>query len=91
MQAKRGNNGGYVLARSPREITVGQVIRLFQRDAEVPEQPHDTGLHPGDFAFAGLWNRIQTAVSGVYDKTTFEDLLQDELLGLCADVPDYVI
>ncbi len=89
--AKRGNNGGYVLARPPREITVGQVIRLFQGELQDPAQTDYAGLHAGDHAFADLWRRVQTAISELYDKTTFQDLIQEEVLGLCAGAPDYVI
>jgi Rrf2 family cysteine metabolism transcriptional repressor len=90
--SKRGNNGGYILARPPREITVGQVIRLFQGDLDIPGQVKAlNGTHGGDFAFSGLWERAQAAIAEVYDRTTFADLLQDELLRGRKWVLNYVI
>ena len=89
--AKRGSGGGYVLARPAREITVGQVIHSFQGEPDPQTQTDYPGKHAGDYAFSGLWERVQSAVSEVYDRTTFEDLLQEEILGMCAGAPDYVI
>jgi len=86
--ARRGSTGGYVLARPAHEITVGQVIHLFEG---LPQVEAMTGEHPGDYAFGQLWERVQSAVSGIYDTTTFDDLVQQEILRACAGVPDYVI
>ena len=86
--AKRGSSGGYVLARPPREITVGQVIDLFQGSPQVDVTDRE---HPGGYTLARLWERVHSAVSEVYDETTFEDLVEQEVLRMCAGVPDYVI
>ena len=90
--SRRGNNGGYILARPPREISVGQVIRLFQGDQDTPGQAKAlSDMRAGDFAFSRLWERAQTAIAEVYDKTTFADLLQDELLRGRKWVLNYVV
>ena len=86
--AKRGSSGGYVLARPARQITVGQIIHLFQGS---PRVDGIDGEHPGDYTFSHLWDRVQRAVAEVYDKTTFDDLIQQEILRMCAGIPDYVI
>jgi Rrf2 family protein len=91
VSAKRGSSGGYTLARSAREITVGQVIRSFQGQPNNPAQRDCPGRYAGDYAFSGLWGRVQSAISGVYDMTTFADLLQEEITGMCSGAPDYVI
>lgn len=88
VSARRGSTGGYVLARPAREIMVGQVIHLFQGSSHTTESYEG---HAGDYAFAQLWHRVQTAISEVYDKTTFDDLVQQEVLRMCGGVPDYVI
>jgi len=86
--AKRGSGGGYVLARPAYEITVGQVIHLFQG---LPSNGGSYDGYAGDYAFSNLWGRVQTAISQVCDKTTFDDLVQQEVLRMCGGVPDYVI
>jgi Rrf2 family cysteine metabolism transcriptional repressor len=90
--SRRGSDGGYSLARPAREIAVSDVIRLFHGAPQAsprPERP--AGRTAGDFAFAALWERAQTALWEVYDQSTFEDLLQAEIVGRSAGVPDYVI
>jgi len=86
--AKRGNGGGYVLARPAYRITVGQVIHLFEG---WPQTGGSYDGYAGDYAFSHLWGRVQAAISEVYDKTTFDDLVQQEILRMCGGVPDYVI
>ncbi|OHB68659.1 MAG: hypothetical protein A2Y77_15865 [Planctomycetes bacterium RBG_13_62_9] len=90
--SKRGNNGGYVLSRDPRSITVGQVIRLFQGQPDVarPAEPL-YGTRSGDLAFSSLWERTQTALAEVYDRTTFADLLHEEAVHGQKWVANYVI
>lgn len=90
--SRRGSEGGYTLARAPREITVGEVIRLFHG---VPSRPARAGSlagrRSGDFAFSALWDRAQTAIGQVYSQTTFADLIQEEIMAGSPGVPDYVI
>lgn len=90
--SKRGSEGGYALARAPREITVGEIIRLFHGVPRPPVPPNaPTGRRTGDFAFSVLWERAQAALAEVYDQTTVEDLIQEEILVGPAGAPDYVI
>ncbi|OHB67846.1 MAG: hypothetical protein A2Y77_10405 [Planctomycetes bacterium RBG_13_62_9] len=90
--SKRGSNGGYALARDAQRITVGDVIRCVQGEQQVPLQSGlPGGRRTGDIAFASLWERAQAAISDVYDKTTFADLLQEEVAGGCVGMSDYVI
>ena len=78
--ARRGVKGGYTLAVSPRELTVGEIIRFF----EGPLSPvsciagHKGRECPlrGDCAFKQLWERAERAVEDVYDTTTFHDLVE---------------
>lgn len=80
--SKRGYQGGYTLLRHPKEITVGDIFR-FMDDAQ-PEDRCDAcdvreqcPLH-GDCAFMPMWERVQDAIYNVYDKTTIQDLLDNE-------------
>lgn len=80
--SQRGSKGGYLLIRSPGELTVGEVIRFMQG----PVGPVDCvagvskGKCPlyGNCAFLPMWEKVQKAVSDVYDNTTFQDLVDQE-------------
>ena len=80
--SQRGNKGGYILARSPDGLTVGEVMQFMQG----PVGPVDcvaTGSKDkcrlyGNCAFLPMWERVRKAISGVYDNTTFQYLVEQE-------------
>ena len=80
--SKRGYQGGYTLLRHPREITVGDIFR-FMDDAQASDHcdacdaREQCPLH-GDCAFMPMWEKVQNAIYNVYDKTTIQDLLDNE-------------
>ena len=66
----RGAYGGYVLARTPAEITAGDVIRIL----EGPISPVDFD-EEDDPAKRDLWLRIRDSIANVLDSTTIADLI----------------
>jgi len=85
VRSVRGAQGGYMLARDPAEITVGDVLRVL----EGPISPVDcAGGDAGASACCpdgeactvrSVWVRIRDAVNEVVDSITFEDLRRQEL------------
>lgn len=74
IQSRRGKAGGYTLARSPREITVGDVLRAVQGD--VLEMPMLAESRCPD-EIKRAWRRIKVAAEGVADAITFEEICAD--------------
>jgi Rrf2 family cysteine metabolism transcriptional repressor len=70
VDSRRGAEGGYLLARSPDSITVGEVLR------SVESVKGSTRPHTGD-PFANIWERVDQAVSEVLDQTTFGELARE--------------
>ncbi len=71
IQSRRGKAGGYVLARAPREITVGDVLRAIQGDIlEMPLLAESRC--PEEIKSA--WRRIKLAAEGTADGITFEEI-----------------
>jgi Rrf2 family cysteine metabolism transcriptional repressor len=70
VESRRGAEGGYLLARQPSQITVGEVYRFF----EGGQNGKSRAKVSPDSPFSDLWNRVDDAVSGVVDHTTFADL-----------------
>ena len=71
IQSRRGKAGGYVLAKLPREITVGDVLRAIQGD--ILEMPLlRESRCPEEIKRA--WRRIKVAAEGVADGITFETI-----------------
>ena len=81
VESVRGKVGGYMLARSPSAISVGDVLRA----AEGPLTPvsclngktQDNCPMRDDCVFLPMWHRAQTATLAVYDGTSFQDLLEE--------------
>lgn len=92
VQSRRGNNGGYMLARPANDIAVGEVIGFIQGAARQGVQPgrRRTDLM-GDYIFSNLWQKVTKAVADIYNSTTFADLVQQELAQRKKYVPDYAI
>ena len=72
VESRRGAEGGYLLARSPEQISVGEVLRYVDGppDASSPTRR-------GDSAFSGMWQRVDDAVNTVVDRTTFATLVRE--------------
>lgn len=77
----RGSQGGYVLGRSPKNISVGDIIRVL----EGPLAPVDcvNEVNPDDCERAdycvtrGIWARVRDSVAEILDSYTLEDLVNE--------------
>lgn len=82
VESARGRDGGYFLTRQARDLTVGEILRFM----EGPLSPVDCGNNAkkdtcpmyGHCPFISLWQRAEKALEGVYDGTTFRELVVDE-------------
>jgi Rrf2 family protein len=67
VDSRRGAEGGYLLARPPDAITVGDVLRAM-------ENVKVANRNNSDDPFADIWHRVDSAVSAVLDETSFAEL-----------------
>ena len=72
VESRRGAEGGYLLARAPDSLTVGEVLRHIDGASQAKGRSRRKGETP----FTDLWGQVEQAVSSVIDKTTFGDLLR---------------
>lgn len=72
VESRRGADGGYMLARAPEQITVGEVLRYIdgRQDDKSPTR------RPGS-PFHSMWRRMDHAANSVLDHTTFAALARD--------------
>ncbi len=82
LDSARGREGGYWLARSPGEITVGQVLRIMEMTV-APVDCLERGLKAtcpmkDSCAFLPMWTRGLEAMLAVYDGTSYEDLVREQ-------------
>jgi len=94
VESRRGNEGGYQLARRPGSITVGEVITFVEGPfgpvgCTADGAENNCRLH-GRCVFLQMWSRVRDAVSSIYDHTTFQDLVEEENR-MRAHAPSYSI
>jgi Rrf2 family protein len=88
--SRRGNVGGYVLARLPAEISVGDVLRLLEGpvlETRCANHPMANCPHCRDCTFAPMWEAAAKALNGIYDDFTFKDLAERYRANLHAASP----
>jgi Rrf2 family protein len=82
VESVRGKEGGYLLVRPAKEMTVGQVLRFVEGPLSPVECMVDGKKVPcsmyGHCAFRSLWKRAEKALEEVYDGTNFEELVKEE-------------
>ena len=70
VESRRGAEGGYLLARPPDSITVGEVLRFVEGRQPGKARVRKNGISP----FTEMWERVDRAISEVVDQITFADL-----------------
>lgn len=94
VESRRGNDGGYILARPTQSLTVGEVIGFLRGSGNVRgnvrADRQKRGLM-GDYVFSKLWENANDAIADIYNSTTFADLVEQELARRKTYVPDYTI
>lgn len=79
LKSHRGSQGGYILALPPSNISVGQIISFIEGADESVDCIKSSGKKEcalsNECVFKDLWQRARTAVSDIFDQTTFQDLV----------------
>jgi Rrf2 family protein len=80
VESRRGKVGGYLLAKPPSKIRLGDVIRFIDGPIEpvaCVDRNYKGCNDLGCCAFRGIWNRVAEATSKIVDNITFEDLARE--------------
>ena len=77
VESKRGNVGGYQLAKDPADITLGQVVRYIDGPIEpigCAEKGYSNCLDLRKCVFKNIWLKVAQATSEIIDQVNFADL-----------------
>ncbi len=78
VRSVRGSQGGYRLARSPAQISVGQVLEAMGEWIEpFPSGEQDETQKAEDWVTIAVWKRLQQHLKSVLYGITLEDLYYD--------------
>src|SRR5688572_16123881 len=76
LESKIGREGGYRLARPPREIRVGEIIRRLEGRFTLKEGQLGEEMSPGEVAVHLLNERLTSATDEVLDHLTLDQLIE---------------
>ncbi|MBU2591726.1 MAG: Rrf2 family transcriptional regulator [Nitrospinota bacterium] len=82
IQSKKGANGGYFLAKPPKEILLGEVIRFIEGTTYPiscidPNAPKTCG-EINRCVFYPIWQEIGSKVTSMVDNINFEQLKEND-------------
>ena len=77
VESRRGNEGGYMLARDARDLTVREVIEYVEGPISIVRGDDDTESI-GNEAFTELWQEVNNAVGEICENKSFADLVEFE-------------
>ncbi len=74
LESKVGSGGGYRLARAPKDISVGDLIRRLEGRLTIKEGIATTDQSPGKIAVRLINEKLTEATDRVLDTMTLEEL-----------------
>lgn len=77
LESRRGKVGGYLLAKSPGQITLGEVVRFIDGPIEpiaCVEKGYTGCTDLYKCVFRSIWSEVGRAASEIVDNITFEKL-----------------
>ncbi len=79
VRSKRGVGGGYVLARTPAEITLGEIVAAVDGPIVAGDfgEPHTNGAcdHEGQCVLLGVWADVGQHMRHLLDSFTLEQMV----------------
>ena len=79
VRSKRGVGGGYVLARDPAEITLGQIVSAVDGPIVAGDfgEPHQNGAcdHEGQCVLLSVWSEVSHHMRDHLDSFTLADMV----------------
>lgn len=86
VRSKRGVGGGYVLARPPEQITLGQIVSAVDGPIMAGDfgQPHENGAcdHEGQCVLLAVWSEVGEHMRHHLDSFTLADMVRTARGGL---------
>lgn len=90
LKTNRGYQGGYMLARDPKDYTVGEILRITEGSiapvACLDQTPNQCG-RVDSCATLKIWKGLQDVIEEYLDGITLADIQEEE----CQCVNDYII
>ena len=79
VKSLRGAQGGYMLAKDPSEISIGELIRLLEGPVLMADCMGDADacIRSSQCPSRLVWERLTDCINGVVDAISLQDMLKD--------------
>lgn len=77
IDSRRGKEGGYLLAKAPKDITIGAVVRFVEGPTEpisCVKEGYSDCIDIHRCVFRKIWRDVDRATSQIIDNVNFEEL-----------------
>ena len=78
VSANRGSSGGYFLAKSPEEITIGDIVRALEDDIEIIECVKGSPSCKC-CPTSVVWKKLYTGINDLLNGMTLKQMIDGEL------------
>lgn len=78
VSASRGASGGYYLVRSPKEITIGEIVRALEDDMEIIECVRKDGTCKC-CPSSKVWKKLYQGINDLLDSMTLEQMINGQV------------
>lgn len=78
VKGRKGSQGGYILAKSMNEITVGNILRALEGELVVVERDDREVVNEDKLDSCirnNVWDRLNSSINDIVDSITLEDLV----------------
>lgn len=79
VRSLRGSQGGYMLAKAPEEITIGELIRLLEGPVLMADcvAAEDACIRSGQCPSRLVWEKLTDCINSFVDTITLQNMLDD--------------
>ena len=97
VKSRKGPGGGFTLARHPKDVMIGQLIRAIDGPialiscVSVTRRAECGCPHPDTCGIRKVFQEARDAMAAVLDETSFDDIRKRHQPGIPLDIPDFAI
>lgn len=82
IEGKRGPNGGYRLAKNPKEITLHQLYKILEEEEKVIDcnesEEHKAVCSEGTCSGKCIWGKLDNAMKRILEETTLDEFIKNK-------------
>ena len=78
VNTSRGTTGGYVIAKEPKNITIGQVLRVLEKDLVFSDCAKSGKCNNSACPNKSIFKIIYDSLNDVLDSITIEDMIKNK-------------